>query len=174
MMTSLFDLIVPILLLSTAGWALYRRVNVFEAITVGASEGLRSVVQIFPNLVCLLTAVYMLRASGALDAFAGLLAPVFHVLGVPAELVPLMVVRPISGSGALAVGAELIEAHGADSLIGRIAAVMLGSTETTFYVIAIYFGAVGIRRTRHAIPAALLADVVGFFMAAWVVRLWFA
>jgi len=130
-------------------------------------------VKIFPNLVCLLTAVYMLRASGALEAFANLLAPVFRVLGVPAELVPLMVVRPISGSGALAVGAELIEAHGADSLIGRIAAVMLGSTETTFYVIAIYFGAVGIRRTRHAIPAALIADVVGFFMAAWVVRLWF-
>jgi len=173
MMTSLFDLIVPLLLLSTAAWALYRRVNVFEAITVGAAEGLRSVVKIFPNLVCLLTAVYMLRASGALEAFANLLAPVFHVLGVPAELVPLMVVRPISGSGALAVGAELIEAHGADSLIGRIAAVMLGSTETTFYVIAIYFGAVGIRRTRHAIPAALIADVVGFFMAAWVVRLWF-
>jgi len=174
MMTSLFDLIVPLLLLSTAAWALYRRVNVFEAITVGAAEGLRSVVKIFPNLVCLLTAVYMLRASGALEAFANLLAPVFHVLGVPAELVPLMVVRPISGSGALAVGAELIEAHGADSLIGRIAAVMLGSTETTFYVIAIYFGAVGIRRTRHAIPAALIADVVGFFMAAWVVRLWFS
>jgi len=173
MMTSLFDLIVPLLLLSTAAWALYRRVNVFEAVTVGAAEGLRSVVKIFPNLVCLLTAVYMLRASGALEAFANLLAPVFHVLGVPAELVPLMVVRPISGSGALAVGAELIEAHGADSLIGRIAAVMLGSTETTFYVIAIYFGAVGIRRTRHAIPAALIADVVGFFMAAWVVRLWF-
>jgi len=173
MMTNLFDLIVPLLLLSTAGWALYRRVNVFEAITVGAAEGLRSVVKIFPNLVCLLTAVYMLRASGALEAFANLLAPVFHVLGVPAELVPLMVVRPISGSGALAVGAELIEAHGADSLIGRIAAVMLGSTETTFYVIAIYFGAVGIRRTRHAIPAALIADVVGFFMAAWVVRMWF-
>jgi len=173
MMTSLFDLIVPLLLLSTAAWALYRRVNVFEAITTGAAEGLRSVVKIFPNLVCLLTAVYMLRASGALDAFANLLAPVFHTLGVPAELVPLMVVRPISGSGALAVGAELIEAHGADSLIGRIAAVMLGSTETTFYVIAIYFGAVGIRRTRHAIPAALIADVVGFFMAAWLVRLWF-
>ena len=173
MTTSLFDLVVPLLLLSTAAWALYRKVNVFEAITTGASDGLRSVVKIFPNLVCLLTAVYMLRASGALDAFAGLAAPVFDLLGIPAELAPLMVVRPISGSGALAVGAELIESHGADSLIGRTAAVMLGSTETTFYVIAIYFGAIQIQRTRHAIPAALIADLVGFFMAALTVRLWF-
>ena len=173
MTTSLFDLIVPLLLLATAAWALYRKVNVFEAITMGATDGLQSVVKIFPNLVCLLTAVYMLRASGALEAFAVLVAPVFNLFGIPAELAPLMVVRPISGSGALAVGAELIEAHGADSLIGRTAAVMLGSTETTFYVIAIYFGAVGIQRTRHAIPAALIADLVGFFMAALMVRLWF-
>ena len=173
MMTSLFDLIVPMLLLSTAAWALYRKVNVFDAITTGAYDGLKSVIKIFPNLVCLLTAVYMLRASGALEIFAVLLAPMFDLLGVPAELVPLMIVRPISGSGALAVGAELIEAHGADSLIGRIAAVMLGSTETTFYVIAIYFGAVGIQKTRHAIPAALIADVVGFFVAGLMVRLWF-
>ena len=173
MRISLFDLVVPLLLLSTAAWALYRKVNVFEAITTGATDGLQSVVKIFPNLVCLLTAVYMLRASGALGAFAVVVAPVFDLFGIPAELAPLMVVRPISGSGALAVGAELIEAHGADSLVGRTAAVMLGSTETTFYVIAIYFGAVGIRRTRHAIPAALIADLVGFFMAATMVRLWF-
>jgi len=173
MRTSLFDLVIPLILLGTAAWALYRRVNVFEAITTGAAEGLGTVVKVFPSLVCLLTAVYMLRASGAMDAAAALFSPLFRALGIPAEVAPLMVVRPISGSGALAVGAELIESYGADSLIGRTAAVMLGSTETTFYIIAVYFGAVGIQKTRHAIPAALFADVVGFVVAALTVRLWF-
>ena len=168
-----FDLVIPLILLGTAAWALYKRVDVFNAITTGAGEGLGTVVKIFPNLVCLLTAVYMLRASGAMEAFASLLAPVFDFLGVPSEVAPLMVVRPISGSGALAVGAELIEAHGPDSLIGRTAAVMLGSTETTFYTIAVYFGAVGIQKTRYAIPAALAADAVGFYIAALTVRWWF-
>ena len=173
MRTSVFDLVIPLLLLGTAAWALYRKVNVFEAITTGAAEGLGTVVKVFPNLVCLLTAVYMLRASGAMEAFAVLLAPVFNLFGIPPETAPLMVVRPISGSGALAVGAELIEAHGPDSLIGRTAAVMLGSTETTFYIIAVYFGSVGIQKTRHAIPAALAADAAGFVVAALMVRLWF-
>ncbi|MCL2841900.1 MAG: spore maturation protein [Oscillospiraceae bacterium] len=169
----LFDLIIPVILLGAAAWGLYRRVHVFEAITVGAAEGLGTVVKVFPNLVCLLTAVYMLRASGAMEAFAHMLAPVFDRLGIPAEVAPLMVVRPISGSGALAVGAELIEAHGPDSFIGRVTAVMLGSTETTFYTVAVYFGAVGIGKTRYAIPAALVADVVGFVAAALTVRWWF-
>jgi len=170
MTMSLFDLIVPLLLLCTATWALYRRVDVWSAITTGAGEGLGTVLKIFPNLVCLLTAVYMLRASGAMEAFATLLAPVFDLFGIPAEVVPLMVVRPISGSGGLAVAVEIIEAHGPDSFIGRTAAVMLGSTEATFYTIAVYFGAVGIQKTRYAIPAALTADVVGFFFAALTVR----
>ncbi|MCL2563161.1 MAG: spore maturation protein [Oscillospiraceae bacterium] len=172
-MTSLFDLVIPLVLLGTAAWALYRRVDVWSAITAGAAEGLGTVVKIFPNLVCLLTAVYMLRASGAMEAFAALLSPVFGLLGIPPEIAPLMVVRPISGSGALAVGAEMIEAHGPDSLIGRTAAVLLGSTETTFYTIAVYFGAAGIQKTRYAIPAALTADVAGFFVAALTVRWWF-
>ena len=172
-MRGTFDLVIPLILLGTAAWGLYRKVDVFNAITTGATEGLQTVVKIVPNLVCLLTAVYMLRASGAMEAFALLLTPVFNFLGMPAEVAPLMLVRPISGSGALAVGAEIIEAYGADSLIGRTAAVMLGSTETTFYTIAIYFGAVGIQKTRYAIPAALLADIVAVLFAAWAVRWWF-
>ena len=169
--TSLFDLVVPFILLGTAAWALYRKVDVFSAITTGATEGLGTVIKIFPNLVCLLTAVYMLRASGAMEAFAGLLSPFFDFLGLPPETAPLMIVRPISGSGALAIGAEIIESYGADSPVGRTAAVMLGSTETTFYTIAVYFGAANIKKTRYAIPAALTADFVGFFVAALVVRL---
>ena len=113
----------------------------------------------------------MLRASGALDALTRLLAPLFSLLGIPVETAPLMLLRPVSGSGALAVAGELIGEYGADSLIGRTAAVMLGSTETTFYVIAVYFGAVGIKKTRYAIPAALCADLTGFVASAFAVRL---
>ena len=118
-----------------------------------------------------MTAVGMFRASGAMEALSGLCAPVLELLGVPPETAPLMLVRPISGSGALAVAGDLIAANGPDSYVGRVAAVMLGSTETTFYTIAVYFGAAGIRKTRHTIPAALTADCVGFAASALAVRL---
>ena len=129
--------------------------------------------RIVPALVGLLTAVSMLRASGALDLAARLLAPLLDRVGVPSELLPQMLVRPISGSAALGVGAELIGTYGPDSYLGRVAAVMLGSTETPFYTIAVYFGAVGVTRTRYALPAALCADLTGFLAAAWAVRLCF-
>ena len=124
-------------------------------------------------LIALLTAVYMLRASGALTLLTRLLTPVLERLGIPPETAALLLVRPVSGSGALAVGSELMAAHGPDSYIGRCAAVMLGCTETTFYTIAVYFGAAGIRRTRYTIPAALTADLAGFMAAAWSGRLFF-
>ncbi len=115
----------------------------------------------------------MLRASGVLELASGVLAPVLGLLGIPAETAPLLLVRPVSGSAALGVGAELISAFGPDSLVGRTAAVMLGSTETTFYTIAVYFGAAGIVKTRYAIPAALCADLAGFMASAWAVRVIF-
>ena len=130
--------------------------------------------RIFPALVGLMTAVAMLRASGALELAAEVLAPLLDRVGLPAQLLPLMLVRPISGSAALGVGAELIQTYGPDSQLGRTAAVMLGSTETTFYTIAVYFGAVGITRTRYALPAALCADLTGFLAAAWAVRICFS
>ena len=130
--------------------------------------------RIFPALVGLMTAVAMLRASGALELAAEVLAPLLDRVGLPAQLLPLMLVRPISGSAALGVGAELIQTYGPDSHLGRTAAVMLGSTETTFYTIAVYFGAVGITRTRYAVPAALCADLTGFLAAAWAVRICFS
>ena len=114
----------------------------------------------------------MLRASGALETLAALLSPVFSALGIPPETAPLVLVRPISGSAALAVGADLMDQYGPESPIGRTAAIMLGSTETTFYTISVYFGAAGIRKTRYTLPAALFADFVGFFMASMSVR-WF-
>ena len=129
---------------------------------------------IAPSLVVLLSAVGMLRASGALEAFSRLLSPALEFLGIPVETVLLILVRSISGSAALAVGAELIAAHGPDSPVGRTAAVMLGSTETTFYTISVYFGSWGISKTRYAVPAALMADLVGFLAASWTVKLFFA
>ena len=167
------SLLIPLLLTAVAVWGLRQRVDVYTALTDGAAEGLRVLLRIFPNLVALLTAVYMFRASGALDWLTALLAPVLTAIGIPPETMPLLVIRPLSGSGALAAGSELMETYGADSAIGRTAAVMLGCTETTFYTIAVYFGAAGVRKLRYTIPAALTADLVGFLAAAWCVRIFF-
>ncbi len=165
--------LVPLLLLFVSVFAMARRVNVYDALTRGAEEGLTVLLRILPSLAGLLTAVYMLRASGAMDAVGRLLAPLLERLGIPPETAALLLIRPVSGSGALAVGSELMAAHGPDSYIGRVAAVMLGSTETTFYTIAVYFGSAGVRKTRYAIPAALCADLAGFAAAAFAVRLVF-
>ena len=163
----------PCLLAGAALYALRQRVDVFSALTQGAGEGLSVVIRILPALAALLTAVYMLRASGALDALTALLAPALTVLGVPPETAPLLVIRPLSGSGALAAGGDIMRQYGPDSYIGRCAAVMLGCTETTFYTVAVYFGAAGITRTRYTIPAALTADLAAYLAAAWAVRLFF-
>lgn len=164
------DYLIPVLLAGAALYALCRRVDVFSALTTGAEEGLSVVLRILPPLVALLTAVYMLRASGALELLTELLTPVLMFLGIPPETVGLLLIRPVSGSGALAVGSDIMQTYGPDSTIGRTAAVMLGSTETTFYTVAVYYGAAGIRRTRHTIPAALAADITGFLAAAWTVQ----
>ena len=167
------SLVIPLLLAAVAVYGAARRVDVYGALTRGAGEGLSVLARIVPALVGLMTAVAMFRASGALEWLTGLCAPALELLGIPPETAPLMLVRPISGSGALAVAGDLIAAQGPDSYAGRVAAVMLGSTETTFYTIAVYFGAAGIRKTRHTIPAALTADCVGFAASALAVRLFF-
>lgn len=169
----MLDLMVPLVITGVALYGAVKRVDVYDGLVAGAGEGLKVVVRILPALIALMTAVYMLRASGALELAAGALGPLLDRVGIPSELLALMLVRPISGSAALGVGAELIGTYGPDSYLGRVAAVMLGSTETTFYTIAVYFGAVGINRTRYAVPAALCADLTGFLAAAWAVRLFF-
>ncbi|HPE16773.1 MAG TPA: nucleoside recognition domain-containing protein [Oscillospiraceae bacterium] len=165
--------LLPALLCLAALWGLHKRVDVYGALVRGAEDGIATVIKILPALVGLLTAIYMLRASGALELATGALAPLLERIGIPAETAPLMLVRPMSGSGALAVGVELMKRYGPDSEIGRTAAVMLGASETTFYTIAVYFGGLGIRKTRYAIPAALCADLAGFLASAWAVRLFF-
>ena len=148
--------VVPFLLAFTAMYAVYRR----------AGGGLDILVHIAPALVALLTAVYMLRASGAIDLASAWLAPLFHLLGIPQECVPLALLKPISGGGGLALGSELIRTAGPDSYVGRVAAVMLGSSETSIYTIGLYAGHLGLKRTRYAIPAALCADLAAFMMSA--------
>ena len=164
----MMDYIVPLFVFCACAVALGRKENCYELLLQGAGEGLKLVFSLVPALICLLCAVSMLRASGAVEAISRVLTPVMQCVGIPPETALLVLVRPISGSAALAVGAEIMTHYGVDSDIGRTAAVMLGSTETTFYTISIYFGAAGIRRTRYAIPAALLADLTGFLIAAWV------
>ncbi len=170
---SLSSFVIPVLLASVALWGAGKRVDVYAALTHGAEDGLRVLLRIIPALVGLLTAVSMFQASGAMEFLSSLCAPALEWLGIPPETAPLMLVRPVSGNGALAVASELIAAHGPDSYVGRVAAVMLGSTETTFYTIAVYFGSAGIHKTRHTIPAALAADLTGFAAAALAVRLFF-
>ena len=165
--------ILPLLLSGASLWGARRRVDVYDALVTGGKSGLQVAVSILPALVGLLTAVYMLRASGAMDALAAALAPVLGLLGIPPETAALLLVRPVSGSGALAVGSQIMEQYGPDSAVGRTAAVMLGCTETTFYTVAVYFGAAGIKRTRYTIPAALTADLAAYLAAAWAVRLFF-
>lgn len=167
----MLDLLIPLLLLTVSLAALAKKQDAYAALLDGGRDGLRLVASILPSLVMLLTAVHLLRASGAVDLLTAFFSPVAKIFGIPTEVLPLMLLRPFSGSAALAVGADLMAFHGADSLIGRTAAVMLGSTETTFYTISVYFGAAGVQKTRFAIPAALVADLVGFLCACVFARL---
>ena len=167
----MLDLLIPLWMLGVSVYALSKKQDIYSALLSGGKEGLKLLFSIAPALIVLLTSVHMLRASGAIDLFSKWLSPVTDFFGIPAETLPLILIRPFSGSAALAVGADLMQTYGPDSLIGRTAAVMLGSTETTFYTISVYFGSVGIKKTRYAIPAALVADFTGFFCASLFAKL---
>lgn len=167
------EYIVPVLLMAACLSVLWKKENAYDLLLYGARDGLKLLITLVPTLVLLLTAVTMLRESGAVELISRFFAPAFGFLGIPPETAILVLIRPISGSAALAVGADLMAHYGVDSEIGRTAAVMLGSTETTFYTISVYFGAAGIKKTRYTIPAALFADFVGFLMASVCVRLFF-
>ena len=167
------DLLIPGLLTIVCIIALRKKESAYDLLVEGAADGLKLLKSIVPTLVILMTGISMLRASGAFDLLGQVLTPFFSLLGIPPETAVLVLIRPISGSAALAVGAELMAQYGVDSQIGRTVAVMLGSTETTFYTISVYFGAAGIKKTRYAIPAALIADLVGFLTASWTTKLLF-
>ena len=158
----------PVLLVAIPLAGILRGVKVYDVFIEGAKEGFDVAVRIIPFLVGILVAIGMFRGSGAMDLVTAALRPLVTPVGFPPELVPLAILRSLTGSGSLAFATDLIKTHGADSLIARTAATMYGSSETTFYVLAVYFGAVGVRRTRHAVPAALIADVVAAIAAVAV------
>ena len=153
------------------GWT--RQVRVYESLVEGAREGFQVAIRIIPYLVAILVAVGMFRASGGLELLIGWIAPATALIGMPAEALPMAVLRPLSGSGAMGIASEAMTAHGPDSLVGYMVSTYQGSTETTFYVLAVYFGAVGVKDARHAVPACLLADLTGILAATFIVNLLF-
>ncbi len=164
---------VPCVILAIVLFGFLRKVPVFDAFVSGAKEGLRSSAAILPSLVGLILAVSMLSASGALDLLSAFLAPAAKALGLPPEVMPLVLIRPVSGSGSTAVLAQIFRDCGPDSFAGRVASVLSGSTETLFYAVAVYYGAVGIKKTRHTVPAALVGDLAVCILSALTVRLFF-
>ena len=166
--------IIPVLLVGIPFYGLaVKKVKVYESFVEGAKDGFTIAVRIIPYLVAILVAIGMFRASGALDILLTLLSPFLNAIGFPPENLPLALMRPLSGSGSLGLLTDLIDQHGPNSLISKIGATMFGSTETTFYVLAVYFGSVGIRRSRHALAAGLIADFVGIISAVYICRLLF-
>ena len=164
--------VIPLMLVLIPLYGLIKRVSVYEEFITGAKEGFSVAVRIIPYLVAILFAIGMFRASGAMDWLISGLRPVLGPLGIPPEILPMAITRPLSGSGSLGVMADMVKAHGIDSIFVKISGVMYGACETTFYVIAVYFGAVGIKKTRHAVPAGLIADAAGVVLAVMVCK-WF-
>ena len=171
MMSVISHFIVPVIIGGIFLYGLCRGVNTFDAFLEGAAEGLRTAASIAPALVCLLTAVAMFKASGALDVLSWAAAPLAEAVGLPREIIPLALLRPISGSGAMVLFNDILQTYGPDSFIGRVASVLEGSTETTFYTIAVYYGTTRVTRTRQTLPAALSADLAGMIMSVFAVRL---
>jgi spore maturation protein B len=164
---------IPVVVAGVPLYALMRKVKVYGAFVEGAKEGFQVAVRVIPPLVAIVVALAMLRASGTMEGIAAVLAPVTNRLGIPASVLPLILVRPLSGGAALGVVADVLRIEGPDGYAGRLASVMSGSTETTFYVLAVYFGAAGVTRYRQALPAALAADLAGFAASVVVVRFLF-
>lgn len=165
--------LIPALLAAVSLYALCKGVDVFPTFLRGAQSGLRTAVSILPTMIGMLTVVFMLRASGAIDIAASVLAPAFGLMGIPEECAALTLLKPISGGGGLAMGSEILRQCGPDSYAGRVAAVMLGASETSLYTISVYSGHLGLRRTRYAVFAALCGDLTAFAVSAIMVRLYF-
>ncbi len=167
------DFVIPVITVAVLVYAAIKKVDVFGAFCEGAAEGLKTCADILPALILLLVCIGMFSASGAVDALTGLLKPLCDALGFPTEVMPLVILRPFSGSGAMAVYSEIAAAAGADTFAERVAATLIGSSETTFYTVAVYFSAVKIRKTRHAVPSALVPDLTAWIICGAVVFLFF-
>lgn len=172
-MQSMAVFILPLIILFILAHGLMHKVAVYETFVEGAKDGFSTAIRIIPYLVAILFAIAMFRASGAMESIISLIAPLLNFIGIPAETLSMAIIRPMSGSGSIGILAELIQTHGEDSLIVKIAATMFGSTETTLYVLAVYFGAVGIRKTGYALKVGLIADATGFIAAVIICSLMF-
>ena len=164
---------IPLIVISIPLYGMFRRVPVYESFVEGAKEGFKVGVMIIPYLVAIFVAINMFRASGAMGAMEDFFRPVLTMIGFPPEVLPMAIIRPLTGGGSAGVVADLAQQHGMDSIITRMAGTMFGSTETTFYILAVYFGAVNVKKTRHALPAGLIADVVAIFLSVYIVQWWF-
>lgn len=164
-------LAVPVMIAGIVMFGLFKKARVYDLFTEGARTGAESTLQILPPLVGLMAGIYMLRASGAIDLLTHLLSPLTRSIGMPEEILPLALLRPVSGSGSLALVGDLFKSVGPDSPAGRVASVMMGSTETTFYTVTVYFGAIGIKKIRHTLKSALIADFTCLMLAVFVTRL---
>lgn len=164
---------IPVILLGIPTYGMIKKVKVYEAFTDGAKEGFTNAIRIIPFLVAMLVAIGVLRASGALGYFARFMSPITNLIGMPSEVLPMALMRPLSGGGANGIMVDLFKTYGPDSLIGRMASVISGSTDTTFYVIAVYFGAVGVKKIRYSLSAGLMADLAGILAAVFLTNLMF-
>ena len=165
---------IPMIIFVIVGYAFFvKKIKVYEVFCEGAKEGFTTAIRIIPFLVAMLVAIGIFRSSGCIDIMMKVLDPIFSMIGMPGEVLPMAIMRPQSGGGATGIMNDLLLTYGPDSLIGRIASTMMGSTETTFYVLAVYFGAVSIRKTRHAVAAGLLADLAGLLTSVWICNLMF-
>lgn len=172
-MKALGSAVLPLVIGAIVLFGLGKGVKIFDVFLEGAKEALLTVKNIFPSVVGLVVAVGMLKASGGLDIIVKILSPLSGITGIPEEIMPLAVLNPVSGGGALSMYELILKTYGPDSYMGRVASVMMGATETTFYAVAVYFGSVGIKKTRHTIFAGLMADFTSFVASAWTVRLFF-
>lgn len=163
--------ILPIVISFIVCYGLYKKVDVFETFTEGVQKGIEICIKIFPTILGLITAVYMLRASGGIEVLANILQPVTSVLGIPKECTALVLLKPISGGGGLAIGSDIMKQYGADSYVGRVTAVMLASSETSIYTMSVYYGSLGISKMRYTLISAITADIVAFIVASYIVKI---
>lgn len=172
-MKDLSDYILPTIVVLIVIYGGFKGVDVFNVFIDGAKSGFKTVFNIIPSLIALLLSINMLKASGGLDVLLSLLSPIGDFLGIPRDIIPLTILSPISGSGSLGVYESILKDFGPDSFIGRCASVMMGSTETTFYTLALYYGSIGVKKTRHTVPSALCADFTSFILSPRFVKVFF-
>ncbi len=166
----MWQYIVPVVIFIILISAIIKKVPVYDSMCLGAADGLKIIVKILPSMICIMSAAAMLRASGIIDFFVDFLSPFTEKIGIPAEIMPMAMLRPVSGSGSLGLLADNLKTYGPDSRAGLISSIIMGSTETTFYTLAVYFGATGVKKSKRAIPCAVIGDIVGVMVSVSLVN----